>query len=79
MRNSTFNLLNLMLNMNTILIQSDKKKSKLISDLAKELGGKVYDVSNDIIEDIALGNLMNNVKTNETVTREQIFNKLHIK
>ncbi len=68
-----------MLNMNTILIQSDKKKSKLISDLAKELGGKVYDVSNDIIEDIALGNLMNNVKTNETVTREQIFNKLHIK
>ncbi len=63
--------------MNTIVIQSDKKKSKLLANLAKELGGKVYDVSNDIIEDIALGELMNNIKTNESVSREQIFNKLH--
>ena len=65
--------------MNTLVIQSDKRKSRLISNLAKELGGKVYDVSNDIIEDIALGDLMNNVKTNELVSREQIFDKLHKK
>ena len=54
--------------MNTLVIQSDKRKSRLIANLAKELGGKVYDVSNDIIEDIALGDLMNNVKTNELVS-----------
>ena len=65
--------------MNTLVIQSDKRKSKIITDLVKELGGKVYDVSNDIIEDIALGDLMNNVKTNELVSREQIMNKLHKK
>lgn len=65
--------------MNTIVIQSDKKKSKLLANLAKELGGKVYDVSNDLIEDLALGELMNNIKTNESVSREQIFNKLHKK
>lgn len=65
--------------MNTIVIQSDKRKSKLIANLAKELGGKVYDVSNDIIEDIALGNLMNSVKTNELVSREKIFEKLQKK
>jgi hypothetical protein len=65
--------------MNTLVIQSDKRKSRLIANLAKELGGKVYDVSNDIIEGIALGDLMNNVKTNELVSREQIFDKLHKK
>ena len=65
--------------MNTIVIQSDKKKSKLLANLAKELGGKVYDVSNDLIEDLALGELMNNIKTNESVSREQIFHKLHKK
>lgn len=65
--------------MNTLVIQTDKRKSRLIANLAKELGGEVYDVSNDIIEDIALGDLMNNVKTNELVSREQIFDKLHKK
>ena len=65
--------------MNTIVIQADKRKSRLIAKLAEELGGKVYDVSNDIMEDIALGNLMNNVKTNELVSREKIFEKLHKK
>lgn len=65
--------------MNTLVLQSDKRKSRLISNLVKELGGKVYDVSNDIIEDIALGDLMNNVKTNELVSREQIFDKLRKK
>ncbi len=65
--------------MNTIVIQADNKKSRLIAQLAEELGGKVYDVSNDIIEDIALGNLMNNAKTNELVSREIIFEKLHKK
>ena len=65
--------------MNTLVIQSDKRKSRLIANLAKELGGKVYDVSNDIIEDIALGDLMNNVKTNELVSWDHIFDKLHKK
>ncbi len=65
--------------MTTLVIQSDKRKSRLIANLAKELGGKVYDASNDIIEDIALGDLMNNVKTDELVSREKIFDKLHKK
>jgi hypothetical protein len=65
--------------MNTIVIQSDKKINKLIAKVAKELGGRVYDVSNDIMEDIALGNMMNCVKTNELVSRDFILDKINKK
>lgn len=65
--------------MNTLVVQLDKKKSRIIASLAKELGGKVYDLSNERIEDFALGELMNSVKTNELVSKEQILEKLHKK
>ena len=65
--------------MNTLVVQLDEKKSRIIASLAKELGGKVYDLSNERIVDFALGELMNSVKTNELVSKEQILEKLHKK
>ena len=62
--------------MTTMMIQSDKKKSKLIANLVKELGGKVLKIDKDILEDIALGEMMNNEKTNELVPRDLIMQKL---
>jgi hypothetical protein len=50
-----------------------------LSELAKKLGGSVIDLNDDQYEDIALGNLMDNVKTNEIVDKETIMKKLKLK
>ena len=62
--------------MGAILIQADSKSNKLLADLAKKLGGNVLSVKDEQFEDLALGALMNTVKTNETVSRESIMKKL---
>ena len=62
--------------MGAILIQADSKSNKLLADLAKKLGGNVLSVKDEQFEDLALGALMNTVKTNETVSRELIMKKL---
>jgi len=65
--------------MSTIVIQADTKSNKILSDLAKKLGGKVLSLKDDQYEDFALGPLMDKVKTNETVSREIIMKKLRRK
>jgi hypothetical protein len=62
--------------MGAILIQADSQSNKLLADLAKKLGGNVLSVKDEQFEDLALGTLMNTVKTNETVSRESIMKKL---
>lgn len=62
--------------MGAVVIKIDKRNNLLISKLAKELGGKVITIDDDQFEDFALGNLMENNKTNETVSREIIMKKL---
>lgn len=62
--------------MGAVVIKIDKKNNLLISKLVKELGGKVISIDDDQFEDFALGNLMENKKTNETVSREIIMKKL---
>jgi hypothetical protein len=62
--------------MGAVVIKIDKKNNQLISKLAKELGGKVISIDDEQYEDFAFGNLMENKKTNETVSREIIMNKL---
>ncbi|HSM48991.1 MAG TPA: hypothetical protein VK872_14325 [Draconibacterium sp.] len=62
--------------MGAVVIKIDKRNNLLISKLVKELGGKVISIDDDQFEDFALGNLMENNKTNETVSREIIMKKL---
>jgi hypothetical protein len=65
--------------MSAIMIQADSKSNKILSELAKRLGGKVLSLKDDQYEDLALGSLMDKVKTNETVSREIIMKKLRRK
>ena len=62
--------------MSTIIIKADKQSSKLLSDLAKKLGGNVVDIKDEQFEDFLLGRLMDSVKTGKTVSRNTIFKKL---
>ena len=65
--------------MGAIIIKADKKNNKILSDLAKKLGGNVLNLDDDQYEDIALGSLMESVKTGKTVSRESIMMKLKSK
>jgi len=62
-----------MKNMGTILIQADKKSNKILSDLAKKLGGTVVSLKDKELEDVLLGQLMDSEKTGEQVSRNEIF------
>ena len=62
--------------MGAIIIKADKKSNKILSDLAKKLGGNVITLADDQYEDIALGSLMDSVKTGKTVSRESIMQYL---
>jgi len=62
--------------MSVILIKTDKQNSKILSELAKKLGGDVIDMKEDQFEDFMLGNLMDKVKTGKTVSKDSILKKL---
>ncbi len=65
--------------MSTIVIKADKQSNKLLTELAKKLGGNVMDLKDDQFEDFMLGNLMDKVKTGKTVSKEKILKKLKSK
>ena len=65
--------------MGAILIKADKKSNKLLTDLAKKLGGNVISLADDQYEDFAIGSAMDSVKTGKTVERESIIMKLKSK
>ncbi len=62
--------------MGALVIKIDKKNNRLISKLAKELGGDVLSINDEQYEDLALGRLMDEVKTVENVSRDIVFEKL---
>lgn len=62
--------------MGAIIIKADKKSNKILSDLAKKLGGNVLTLADDQYEDFALGALMDSVKTGKSVSRESIMQQL---
>ncbi len=62
--------------MTAIIIKADKKSNKILSDLAKKLGGDVLPIKEEQYEDIALGYLMDKVKTGETVSRESVIKEV---
>lgn len=62
--------------MGAILIKADSKSNKILSSLAKKLGADVLTIRDEQFEDLALGSLMDAVKTNENVSRDEIMKKL---
>ena len=65
--------------MTTIVIKVDKQSNKILSELAKKLGGNVYDLKDDQFEDLMLGMMMDSVKTGKTVSRATIMINLRSK
>lgn len=65
--------------MGAIIIRADSRSNKILSELARKLGGKVLNMNDEQFEDFALGSLMDSVKTGETVSREDIMKKLQKK
>ena len=55
--------------MSTILIKTNTKNGKLLSELARQLGGNVLTVNDSLFEDLMLGIHMDSVKTNKTVSK----------
>ena len=62
--------------MGATIIKADKKSNKLLSELAKKLGGDVIKLEDDQFEDLVLGSAMTAVKTGEIVDRASIMSKL---
>jgi hypothetical protein len=62
--------------MGALVVKINKKNNQLISRLVKELGGDVLSINDEQYEDLALGNLMDEVKTNEDVDKNLVFKKL---
>ncbi len=62
--------------MGAIIIKADRKSNKLLTDLARKLGGNVINLADEQYEDFAFGTAMDSVKTGKTVNRELIFLKL---
>ena len=65
--------------MGAIIIKADNKSNKLLSDLARKLGGNVFNLSEDQYEDLLLGQLMDSQKTGDLISRESILKKLKTK
>lgn len=64
--------------MATLIIEtSNAKNLKLIADLAKQLGSKVKSISKTDLEDITFGKMMDEVKTGEFVSKEELLKKLN--
>ena len=62
--------------MGAIIIRADQKSSKLLKELAVQLGAVVTNVKDEHYEDFMLGTLMDSEKTGEIVSREEIYKKL---
>jgi hypothetical protein len=62
--------------MNTILVKLDKSNNKIIAELIKKLGGSVVEVKNVDLEDLLLGDMMEEEKTGKSVSRSTIMKKL---
>ena len=64
------------LEMSTIVIKADTKISRLLLSLAKRMGAQTITLRDEQFEDFVFGQLMDEKKTGEKVSREEIMEKL---
>lgn len=62
--------------MGAIVIKSDSKSLKLIAQLAKRLGSQVAKLDDEQLEDFTFGQMLKEAKTGETVSHDNIMQKL---
>lgn len=63
--------------MSAIAIKSESKNDiQILSQLARKLSGNVINLSEEEFENLALGKLMDRVKTNKIVSRDKVMQKL---
>lgn len=62
--------------MGAIIIKVDKEGNKILSELARKLGGRVIQIDDEQFEDIALGSAMDEIKTGELSDYDSIMKKL---
>ena len=62
--------------MGAIIIKGDTENNKILAKLAKKLGNKVISINEEEYEDFALGKMMDESKTEQTATREEVMKKL---
>ena len=62
--------------MGAIIIKTDQKSSKILKELAVQLGAVVTNVKDEHYDDFMLGTLIDSEKTGEIVSRKEIFKKL---
>ncbi len=62
--------------MGAIIIKVDKEGNKILSELARKLGGRVIQIDDEQFEDIALGSAMDKIKTGELSDYDSIMKKL---
>jgi hypothetical protein len=62
--------------MGAFIIKADEESNKILSDLARKLGGSVISIDDRQFEDFALGTAMDKVKTGELSYRDEIMKKL---
>jgi hypothetical protein len=65
--------------MSAIVIKADNQNTRIIKELAKKLGADVLNINEDQYEDLALGILMDKVKTGKTVSHNSIMKKIRQK
>ncbi|MEQ8358038.1 MAG: hypothetical protein RH860_01030 [Cytophagales bacterium] len=65
--------------MNALIIKADKKSNKILSDLAKKLGGNVMSINDDQLEDLVFGKMIEEAKSGETVSKEEVIKRLQSK
>ena len=62
--------------MGAIIIKGDTENNKILAKIAEKLGNKVISIKDEEFEDFALGKMMDESKTDETTSREEIMRKL---
>ncbi len=62
--------------MGAIVVKSDAKSLKLITELVNRLGGDVVKLDDKQLEDFTFGEMIREAKTGKTISRETIMKKL---
>lgn len=65
--------------MKALLIQSDNPQAlQLLADAAARMGGHATPIDADLLEDLALGELMNHEKTGEQADKQGVLSMLNL-
>lgn len=65
--------------MGALLLKADNESKRILLQLAKKLGAVTLNINNEHYEDLALGYLIDVVKTRETIDRVSVMKKLRRK